>query len=200
MAKLKKLKAKVEQHPQYKTPRRIYDLEIKPSKKNPAQIAEAWLKKIVPDLKIKPDLSQLKFDKVKESILGRHVLYQQYHEGRPITGAWIRVDIDKDGKVYNILNDLVPEPIMTKTKKAEGKRAALAVAPQPLSDEGAEARALEATGAAKAKSAEVLERELVCFPHKGIPTPAWKVVVKTTGPAAGWKVYLDAITGDALAS
>lgn len=83
MAKIKGLKAKVEKHPVYKVPRRIYDIESKTSKAAPAKIAETLLKKIAPALKIKPDLSQLKFDKVKESILGKHVLYQQYHDGKP---------------------------------------------------------------------------------------------------------------------
>ena len=36
-------------------------------------------------LKIDPDLSQLKMDQVKDSILGKHVLFQQYEDGKPIT-------------------------------------------------------------------------------------------------------------------
>ena len=43
----------------------------------------------------------------KKSILGTHVLFQQYHNKRPISAAWVRVDIDKNGRVYNIQNDLV---------------------------------------------------------------------------------------------
>ena len=55
-------------------------------------------------------------------MLGSHVLYQQYHQGKPISGAWVRIDIDKDGKVYNIQNDLVPTPVMERTRKSEEKR------------------------------------------------------------------------------
>ncbi len=109
MAKIKSLTAKADADSKYKVPHRIYDIETKPSKKSPRKIAEAILKKIAGDLKIRPDLSQLRFDKVKESILGTHVLYQQCHAGKPISGAWIRVDIDQEGRVYNIHNDLVPE-------------------------------------------------------------------------------------------
>src|SRR6266480_3089013 len=116
MVKLKGLKAKVEKHPQYNVPRRIYDIESKSSKEDPQRIAESMLKKVAPDLKIKPDLSQLKFDKVKKTLLGSHVLYQQQHGSKPISGAWVRVDIDKDGRVYNIQNDLVPETIIDKSK------------------------------------------------------------------------------------
>ena len=105
MRKIKGLAAKVEMGGAYGSPHRIYDFETKPSRKKPEAIAEALLKKIAADLEIDPSLFQLKFDKVKESILGSHVLYQQYHAGKPISGAWIRVDIDKDRRVYNILND-----------------------------------------------------------------------------------------------
>src|SRR5258708_1250480 len=124
MARMKSLTAKVELHEQYETPHRIYDIETKGSRKRHEKIAAAILKKIAGDLKIRPDLSQLKFDKVKDSILGSHVLYQQYHAGKPISGAWIRVDIDKDGRVYNILSDLVPEPAIAKTRMADAMRPA----------------------------------------------------------------------------
>ncbi|MGA9773908.1 MAG: M36 family metallopeptidase [Blastocatellia bacterium] len=207
MAKIKGLKAKVENHPQYNVPRQIRDIEMKASKSDPAKIAETMLKKIAPDLKINPDLSQLKFDKVKETILGSHVLYQQYYEGKPISGAWIRVDIDKEGKVYNILNDLIPAPVISKTKKAEEKFGLEGVAAEPLSAEEAKKRALEATPPPPGGQNEVLDSELVYYPHNGIPTLAWKVIVKTTFPKAEelkgqrpaeWKFYLDAETGAIL--
>ena len=143
MARMKTLTAKVETDPQFKTPHRIYDIETKASKQSPQKIAASILKKIAGDLKIRPDLSQLKFDKVKESILGSHVLYQQYHAGKPISGAWIRVDIDKDGRVFNILSDLVPEPAMAKTRMAEARRAGITRRRQ-LSEGEADARAIEA--------------------------------------------------------
>lgn len=198
MAKIKNLKAKVETHPQYKVPRRIYDIDAKASKANPTQIAESLLKKIAPDLKIKTDLSQLKFDKVKESILGKHVLYQQYYEGKPISGAWVRVDIDKDGKVYNVLNDLIPQAAMAKIRKVEAKREARVAPPPELSAAKAKSLATKAVGSAKGSSNEVLENELVYFPYNGVPTLAWKVIVKTSRPYAEWKIYLDAKTGTIL--
>lgn len=203
MAKIKGLKAKVENHPRNKVPRRIYDIETASSKKEPAQIAESMLRKIASDIKIKPDLSQLKFDKVKETLLGSHVLYQQYYDGTPISGAWIRVDIDKDGKVFNILNDLVPEPIIAKTKKATEKLA-MSAAVQQLSAEDARKRALEVAAPPQGTTAEVASSELVYYPHDDVPVLAWKIVVQVT-PAktstnpklrpAEWKIYLDAATG-----
>ncbi len=202
MKKIKSLAAKVETGGPYGSPHRIYDFDTKPSKKKPEAIAEALLKKIAADLEIDPSLFQLKFDKVKESILGSHVLYQQYHAGKPISGAWIRVDIDKDGRVYNILNDLVPEPAMAKTRKAEAKIAASKRTKQ-LSENEAKARAIEAAAPARDDAVKVLHSELCYYKQSAAPALSWKVIVKTTpaksrgqkGRPAEWKIYLDAYTG-----
>jgi Zn-dependent metalloprotease len=208
LSEIKGIKAKAERHPNYKVPRRIYDIEAaKPSQEEPSKIAESVLKKIAKDLKIKSNLSDLKFDKVRETILGSHVLYQQYHEGKPISGAWIRVDIDKDGRVYNINNDLIPDSVLTKSKKKAdvGGRRAEEIggvrsrsARGELSAEDAKSRAIEEAGAGKDSSNEVLQDELLYYPHKGIPTLARKIIVKTTKPLAEWKIYLDAKTGEVL--
>jgi Zn-dependent metalloprotease len=146
----------------------------------------------------------LKFDKVKETILGSHVLYQQYHAGKPISGAWIRVDIDKDGRVYNILSDLVPEPAMAKTRMAETMRAG-ATRRRQLSEGEAKARAIEAAGAGPGDSVKVLLNELVYYPRNGVPILMWKVIVKTTPSSenrttrpAEWKMYIDAETGEII--
>src|SRR6266498_560679 len=201
MARMKSLRAQVETHKQYKTPHRIFDIESQPSKKSPEKIAEATLKKIARELKIRPDLSQLKFDKVKESILGSHVLYQQYHAGKPISGAWIRVDIDKDGRVFNIYSYLVPETAMAKTRKLEAKQATRAKTRQ-LSESEASARAIEVAGADPNDSVKVLHKELVYYPRNGVPMLMWKIVVKTTPAKSGasrpaeWKMYIDAHTGE----
>lgn len=198
MGQIGRLKAKIEWSARYKVPHRIYDIESRVGRGDPIRISKALLRRIARSLKIDPDLSQLRFDKVKETILGSHVLYQQYYRDKPISGAWIRIDIDKEGKVYNIINDLVPQPIMTQTKRKEAQRTARAKAPKHLTAKEARDRALEATHSAEAKMAEVLQQELVYFPYKGIPTLAWKVVVQTTSPAAEWKAYLDAVSGTLL--
>jgi Zn-dependent metalloprotease len=204
MAKLKGLTAKVEPHHRYKTPHQIYDVQTQASGKSPRRIADATLKKIAGDLKIKPDLSQLKFDKVRETILGSHVLYQQYHLGKPISGAWIRVDVDKDGRVFNIHNDLVSEPAMVKTRKTDAKRAA--AEDIQLSDSEARALAIGAAAPAKGDAVRVVSSESCYYKCNGVPTLSWKVIVKTTPPKSGakarrpaeWKIYVDAHTGAIL--
>jgi Zn-dependent metalloprotease len=196
MAKIAGLKAKLEKHPDRAVPRRIYDIEMNASKAEPAEIAASLLKKIAPSLGI-ADLSQVKFDKVKDSVLGSHVLYQQYMEGKPISGAWLRVDIDHDGRVYNVLNDLLPQKTLQKAEKTEVKKAQ-AAAEILLSADEAKSRALAAAGAEGDSSAEILDSELVYYQHNGSPTLAWKTIVKATSPEAEWKMYLDARSGAVL--
>ena len=204
MAKLRGLSAEVEPHHRYKTPHQIFDVKTRGSGKSPRKIADATLKKIAGDLKIKPDLSQLKFDKVRETILGSHVLYQQYHLGKPISGAWIRVDVDKDGRVFNIHNDLVSEPAMIKARKADAK--SVAAEDIQLSDGEARALAIAAAAPEKGDAVRVVCSESCYYKYKGVPTMSWKVIVKTTPPKssakakrpAEWKIYVDAHTGAIL--
>jgi len=124
--------------------------------------------------------------------------YQQYHQGKPISGAWVRIDIDKDGKVYNIQNDLVPKPVMERTMKSEEKRKTTAAEAKELSAEDAKQQAIAATGSASDSSNEILVNELVYFPYNGVPTYAWKVIEKTSRPRAEWNIYLDSNTGSVL--
>ena len=71
MNKMKSIKAEIENHPIYKVPRRIYNIRsAKSSEIEPRKIAESMLKKIAKDLRIKPNLADLKFDKVRKNILG----------------------------------------------------------------------------------------------------------------------------------
>src|SRR6478672_5648541 len=100
MAKIKGLDAKVDLHPDYGVPQRIYDI-VPPSRiaggvrriaaalspkatPTPRRIAEDFLKGVAAELRISVDPSHLRFDKVNRTILGRHVLFQQYHDGKPI--------------------------------------------------------------------------------------------------------------------
>ena len=55
----------------------MFDFQEKTSGGTTREKAEAFIRKAARDLKINPDLSQLKFDGVKDSILGKHVLCQQ---------------------------------------------------------------------------------------------------------------------------
>src|SRR5207247_982188 len=75
----------------------------------------------------------------------------------------------------------------------------LAAAPEAhaeIASEEAVHRVLEAI--ASGASHEVLATERVVLVHRGVPTPAWKVIVATASPSAEWRAYVDARTGAVL--
>src|ERR1700752_1393118 len=92
---------KVIRHKVYGTPRSAFDVKAAPRKGTPRAVARAFLKTIAKDLRIGRDLNALKFDKVIRSPLGTHVLFQQHHRGKKISGAWVKVDLDRDNRVYH---------------------------------------------------------------------------------------------------
>jgi Zn-dependent metalloprotease len=194
MAKSTKMKAEIEVHPVYGTPQRYYDVDENPSTDPPQKIAEAVLKKIADELGIADDLSQLKFDQVRESVLGRHVLFQQHYAGKPVSRAWVAVDIDPNGRIFQIRNDLIPAAQIAQAderKKAKAQDKA-------LSENEAKAKALEATESTGEPTAKVVEIEQVFLPIDGVPTAAWKTVVVRSNPAREWKVYIDLYSGEVL--
>lgn len=198
---MKNLKAKTEKHPERKVPQRIFDIKTKIKGTDPLKIARAVLKSIASDIKIKADLSQLRFEEIRRSILGTHVLFQQQINGKPISGAWIRVDIDKNNHVYNIQNDLIPSNLISKGEggkvnkspaKSDGDIAA------GISEEEAQKIALAEFKSQKKYSFNVIESESCYYPVKGIPASAWKIVLYSKKPAAEWKVYVSSANGSIL--
>jgi Zn-dependent metalloprotease len=192
MRKKGPVKAKVEFGGKHGGPRRFYEIEEKPSSGSPRKIAEDFLRRVAGDLQINPDLSQLKFDETKESILGKRVLFQQQHGGLPITGAWVAVDIDPKGKVFNVQSDLVPNKVLDKSKRSVTAKVT------GISVNQAKAKALEVTGSAHHDPHIVHSTEKVTYPVNGKPIPAWKVVVVGDKPRGEWKVYVDAASGKVL--
>src|SRR6266550_5927525 len=173
---------RIDRHAFYRVPRRIYDIKTKASDRRPEEIANAFVEAIAPKLRV--DSSSLQFDKVKQSILGSHVLYQQYQGGTPISGAWLRIDISPDGRVFNVLNDLIPESVASKATHVKKIGARMADA--------------RARYAVKGRTRRVMLHELVQRAVKGKPRLSWKIIVRTTGPVGSWKLYIDARTGRVL--
>ncbi|HXH93649.1 MAG TPA: M36 family metallopeptidase [Thermoanaerobaculia bacterium] len=164
-------------------PRRVRDIDTPASTLSANQIAQAYVRSITPQLALGE--STLHFDRVKTSILGSHVLYQQYRGELPISGAWLRIDVSPDGRVFNVLNDLIPEPAKLRATKAKTIGARVA-----------DKRAREAVNAGTVR---VVEHERVCYPVNGVPRSCWKVVVRTVKPRGAWKVYVDASSGSVVA-
>lgn len=193
MRTMKSLKAKYEKHPVYKTPQRIHDIKSETKANSPDDVAREILKQIAQDVDINPDLSQLRFDKVKENIFGKVVLFQQCHEGIPISDAWVRIFLDKEAKVFQVINDLVPQKVLKKTVLKKSKKA-------QLTHEEASKFAqmeIEREGSADRDLKEI-ENELVYFVANNVPILTWKIIIKTTNPIREWKFYIDAENGAIL--
>ena len=105
-------------------------------------------------------------------------------------------------------NDLIPESVLAKTQKKTSARRRRAKetgggditesAVGEITAMEAEKRAVKQAGARKDSSNEVLRDGLLYYPHRGIPTLARKIIVKTTKPITQWNIYLDANTGEVL--
>lgn len=178
-----------------KVPRRLFDLATRPSKSAPRRVADGFLKKMAVTLGIAPDLADIRYDQTKQTILGSHVLYQQRVGRTDVSGAWLRVDIDPKGCVYNVQNDMVPIKVGARTAKT-ARMSMRGPKARTLSEEEARSHAVKKL---RTKGTyDVLSSELVYRLHDAIPRLSWKVVVRTRHPIAEWKMYLDAITGQLL--
>lgn len=180
--------------------RRLFDLVTPASQDPPRRIAERWLERLAPLLGIGADLADLKFEQVRHSVLGRHVLFQQHVGRTQISGAWVRVDLDEAGRVYNLQNDLVPLQVLA-ARRAGATRASRLHGDEgrALTQDQAQARALAAIAPARGLKKRVIGTpELLYRPSDGDPRLTWKVVVKSGPPAREWKIYLDAFSGALL--
>jgi Zn-dependent metalloprotease len=193
MSSSRTVRGKVELDSEQGVPRRYYDIEDPASDEDPRRIAEDFLARVADELGISPDLSGLQFQEVRSSILGKHVLYQQQQAGRPVTGAWARVDVDPAGRVFNVHTDLLPESTLDRARAATAEESSHAITEAEAVD-----RAQAATGASPEARLEVHGTEQVTLPIDGQPRPAWKVVLVGSRQPGEWKVYVDAATGDVL--
>src|SRR5438045_4284262 len=98
--------ARVERHKLSGAPRRMSGMATPPSDRDPREIADDFVRAAALKLRIDPD--SLRYESVKKSILGSHVLYQQYRDDVPISGAWLRIDVGPDGRVFHVLSDILP--------------------------------------------------------------------------------------------
>jgi Zn-dependent metalloprotease len=196
MGKSAPLRTRVESRTQHGTPRRISGTEGLPKAKNPVATAKRAIAEMARKIGIKPDLSTLAFDEARTSLLGTHVTFQQVHEGRPVTGAWIRVDINPAGEVFHILNDLIPSRVLAQASLAQKARAK--ASPGKFTAAEAFVAARKALGKKAGRSLAVVSTETVAFPVQGLPRTAIKLVLRSLAPRGEWKVYVDVVTGKVL--
>ncbi|HET7872294.1 MAG TPA: M36 family metallopeptidase, partial [Terriglobales bacterium] len=161
-----------------------------PRKGTPRAAAESFLRGIAKQLRLRPDLRDLKFDKVVESPLGAHVFFQQYHDKKPITGAWVKVDLDPENRAYHFTNSAVPVDLLEKSAKLSGKPSWTAAAAQKKAMAAVEATAQRLRGK--------VSSELVNFPVGKTVEPAWKFLIPLGSPPHDWRIYISARDGSVL--
>jgi Zn-dependent metalloprotease len=191
MQKLGRVSAgKILRHKIYGTPRKALAIQDVARKGTPREAATAFLKGIAPQLKIPADLGNLKYDKAVQSPLGTHVLFQQYHDKKPITGAWVKVDLDPQNRAYHFTNNTMPLKMLEKGAKKATKGA--------WSEADAKKKALAAIKATPSRIRGRLTSELVNFPVGKTVQPAWKFVIPVSAPPHDWRIYISADSGSVL--
>ena len=181
---------KVVRHKSYGTPRRAFGVKDVSRKGTPKSVALAFLKSIARELKLTPKLSELKFDKIVESPLGTHVLFQQQHNRKPISGAWIKVDIDPDNRVYNFTNNTVPSDLLAQSAKVPAAKG--------VSENVARQKAFTELGVTAERVRGQVHGESVAFPAGKTVVPAWKFLIPVSSPPHDWRIYIGARDGAVL--
>ncbi len=195
MARVGSVRAKVYGRTIHKTPAKIYDMQTAPKVGTPRRVATAFLGRIARDLKIRVSPKELRYDKTVKTVLGSHVLFQQYRKGKPVSGAWLKIDLDKDNRIYSVENATVPSALLDKMESPATKGridAATAVqrAVDHLRAQMSRKRALTLRADATA--------EPVLFPQAHRVVPAWKLIIPLATPPHDWRMFVHARTGEIL--
>ena len=195
MARVGNVRAKVHERTVHKAPAKLYDIQTAPKSGTPRRVATAFLGRIARDLKIRVAPRDLRYDKTVKTVLGSHVLFQQYRKGKPVSGAWLKIDLDKDNRIYSVENATVPAALLDKmeqsatTAKLDAK-AAVQRAVNHLAAQMPRKRTLTLRGDATA--------ELVLYPQPHRVVPAWKLIIPLASPPHDWRMFVDARTGQIL--
>jgi hypothetical protein len=163
----------------YGTPKELWNLSLPPQSGSPQQAAMAALRANAALLGLSPDLEGLSVRRLKHTVAGWHVIFEQKHHGIPIRRGYVTVHMDLRKAVYMIKNRAVP--------------ASLLPAAAETVVTAAEARRI----ATRSVKGRVLQTERAWVPVKARLRPAYKIRVRTTAPAE-WLIYVDAINGRLL--
>lgn len=181
------LNAKVHRNTRFGTVERVYSITDRITGKVPRVVARSFLRRHAEALGLDPGLKDLKFDSVRKSIFGKHVLWQQRRSGKPISGAWVRVDISPRGRLVAVQNNAVPRVETLRIAKVMATWRA-----KGISRTRAERIALAAVKAKKkaVRSAEESWRQVGKTTYE-----TWKVIVRSEQPVMLWRIYIDTRSG-----
>src|SRR5262245_16799697 len=195
MTRVGSIRAKIHERTVHKTPAKIYEIQTAPKAGTPRQVATRFLGRIARDLKIRVSPKELRYDKTVKTVLGSHVLFQQYRKGKPVSGAWLKVDLDKDNRVYSVENATVPAALLDQVEQSQTKakidaKTAIENAVAQLQSKMPRKRALKLRDEATA--------EFVLYPQAHRVVPAWKLIIPVASPPHDWRMFVHAQTGAIL--
>jgi hypothetical protein len=153
--------------------------------------ARRFIGSVAPDLGVDP--KDLVFDRAVSSPLGKHVFFQQRIGRDRVTGAWLKLDVDQEGRVYQLTNNTLPPD---STKASFAKR--MASAEKEISAQAAIERAADHIGIDTASLRAKPKTERVMLPIDDHAEPAWKVLLSSTKPLGDFRVYVSRATGRIL--
>ena len=170
------------------TPRLLVEPGVQPVVQGQLrQTVEAYLKSHADQFGFNSDLSNLKLDRVEESLMGRHYRYRQDIGGVPVEDAEIIVSIRLDGKIYRVFNNIYPQRMALKSVAAPvGAEVALDKAWAHLRVHGALHRKPEAS--------------LVYIPEGEGFRLIYKTLISVNAPRGSWEHRIDAETGEIISA
>ena len=134
---------------------------------------------------LKADLADLRDGATTSSLTGSHVQFQQTINGVPVEGAALNIGLDRGNGVQLVVSGYKANLPQVSTTPRVTADAALATA-------------RTATGAQGALAAAP-QTKLVIY-AEGSAALAWKVTLSTDAPAGAWDVFVDAISGQTIAT
>ena len=166
-------------NPKTGTPESIYGELSSPGAAS-AKAARRFMSENAALLKMKHGLEDLESFGVKDTPMGRHVVFQQTFEGVPVYGSRTAVHFNKSGAVVGISNTYVPDVYVPTTRASVSRQSAVQIARAQIKG---------------ASSDDGVSSELFVYAENQ-PALAWQITIPTDGPT--WEMFIDAQSGNIL--
>ncbi len=151
---------------------------------NPEQSAFDYLSNNFKKFDLPSNLSNLKLELVKESLLGKHFHFRQFLNNIPVDKAEIIVSVNKNGAVYMVFNNTFPQKVPIKINKKISTENAVDIAWNLLRVHG--------------KLFSIPKADLVYMPDGENFRLVYKSQINVQAPFGYWDVRIDASTEEVL--
>jgi hypothetical protein len=165
-------------------PRRIIGKIEVEQKRTPEETIRTFLAKNKAILKLKTGKKELKLIQNVESLIGRHLRFQQYINDIPVFGGIVVVHIDKYGKVRELKTDHELDSLaqlVTVAKmctQADAEKIARTAIKEPI----------------KLRPKAKIQIEKYYYPTEKAIILSWCITIPTLNPPHHWRVFVDAYT------